>query len=142
MKLETKAIEGSVSIIAMLVIITSITYFIAPKLIQNGLILLIIVIIVGLANGYIFENAIKKSIVYIVVFGEILTGILFFVLYFGFQQDLSNNASNTGLEGLGLILIFIILFAVLVAGFIGFIILGVALYIPALIGKSFKKSNN
>ena len=140
--MDTKALEGSASIIAMLVVLTTITYFIAPKLLQNGLILLIIIVVVGLLNGFIFDTVIKKSITYIVVFGEVLTGILFFVLYFGFQQDLTNNASNTGLEGLGLILIFIVLFAVLVAGFIGFIILGVVLYIPALIGKSFKAKGN
>ena len=140
--MDTKALEGSASIIAMFVVLTTITYFIAPKLLQNGLILLIIIVVVGLLNGFIFDTVIKKSITYIVVFGEVLTGILFFVLYFGFQQDLTNNASNTGLEGLGLILIFIVLFAVLVAGFIGFIILGVVLYIPALIGKSFKAKGN
>lgn len=138
--MDTKALEGSVSIIVMLVIASIILYFLSPELARNGLILIGIVIIVGLINGYVFDTVIRQSITYIVVIGEILIGVLSVILYFSFQNDLTNNTQNTGLEGLGLILIFIILVAVLIIGFVGFIILGIALYIPALVGKSMKKS--
>lgn len=125
----------------MLVIITGIFYFIDNTLLQNGLILVGIIVVVGLLNGYIFDTVVKKSITYIVVIGEALVGIIFVVMYFTMQNDLANNTGNSGLEGLGLIFVFIILFVVLILGFVGFIVLGIGLYIPALIGKSFKKQN-
>lgn len=139
--MDNIALEGAASIVTMTIIITVVINYFRPDLLRIPPLVLAIIVIVGLINGYIFREAIKKSIMYIVIIGEALIGVLFVVFYFGFQNDLANNTGNTGLEGLGLIFVFIILFALIVVGFFGFLLFGIIIYIPALVGAKIRGQN-
>lgn len=141
--MDTKAIKGSFSIIIMFLLLLSVINYIDTKFASNGFVILGIIILVGLVNGYIFSESVKKSILYIVVVGEAFVLFLFIFLLNNYQSSIENS---TGLEGIGLIIIFIVLIAFLIAGFIGLLLFGIVIFIPASIGKSFKdrkrKRNN
>ena len=141
--LESKEVEGALSIIIMVVILLAIINNITPKLLSNGSIILGIVIIVGLINGYIFHDVVKKAILDIVVFGDIFIVLIAILFYFSVQNNtISNDSQLSGLESLGLVFVLIIMVAVFIIAFIGLMVFGVVILIPALIGKQFKEKNN
>ena len=137
--MDNRALEGAASIVTMTIIIIVVINYLRPDLLRIPPLILGIIVFVGLINGYIFREAIKKSVVYIVVIGEALIAVLFVVFYFGFQNDLANS-TNTGLQGLGLIFVFIVLLALIIAGFFGLLIFGIIIYIPAIIGANIRGS--
>lgn len=139
--LNTKEIEGSFSIIGMTIICLVIINYFSQDLLNNGLVLVGIIIAVGLINGYIFYDVIKKSIVDIVVFGDLFLVVLAIVFYFAFQNDVTNSAQNSGLDSLGLILIFVLLIAVFIIAFVGLTVFGIAIFIPGLVGKTIRERN-
>lgn len=139
---KEKEIEGALSIIAMVVIPVIIINYISPNLLSNGLVLLGIVIIVGLINGFIFHDVVKKSILDIVVFGDLFVVLVAVLFYFSFPNNsITNNSQTSGLESIGIVFVLIIMVAVFIIAFIGLIVFGVIILIPALIGKQFKERN-
>lgn len=139
--MNTKEIEGSFSIVGMTIICLVIINYFAQELLNNGLILVGIIIAIGLINGYIFYDVIKKSIIDIVVFGDLFLVVIAIIFYFTFQNDVANSAKNSGLDSLGLILIFVLLIAVFIMAFVALTIFGVAIFIPGLIGKLIRERN-
>ena len=143
--MDSKALEGSFSIFIMFIILLlPISYYFKEFLTQNEqitiVIVLIIIIIVGIVNGYIYRDHVKKAILYLVGIGEVVIVGLFILSYNSLLNQ--SNSSNTGLEGLGLIFVFIILVALLIAGFVGLLLFGVIIYIPAIIGKNLNKNKS
>lgn len=139
--METKALEGAISIFVMyLVPLIVLNAFVQDLYNQYITFILIgLIIIVGLINGYIFREAVKKAILYLVAIGEIFiigVGILFYV---DLQQQAS--AADPGLQSLGLIFVLIVFFAIFILGAIGFLVFGVLIYIPSIVGKKMAERN-
>jgi hypothetical protein len=140
--MDKKSLLGSISIVIMFLGLIYVINVLANEIYTKNTfpITIAVIIVVGFINGLIFGEKVSQAITNIVIIGEILVVFLFFILYFGFQNDFQNIA-GTDLEGLGLILMFVILLAFLIGGFIGFLVFGVVIYIPAMIGKRFNKSS-
>ena len=149
--LDNQALEGAFSIFGMTIILLLLVNVFANEflnqysgsnqysMVQTS-ILLSIIIIVGLVNGYIFREKVKKAILYFVGLGELILIGLFILFYGSVQQQLGNSAT-TPTDAIGFIIIAILLLAILIGGAIGLVVFGVVIYIPAIVGKRLRERN-
>lgn len=139
--MDNRALEGAVSILVMFIVpILVLNAFVHDFYTQNiTFVLIVLIIVVGLINGYIFREAVKNAILYLVGIGEIFIIGVFILFYVDLQQQASN--ADPGLQSLGLIFVLIIFFVIFIAGAIGFLVFGVLIYIPSLIGKKMAERN-
>ena len=130
-KLDSKSIQGSIFIFFALIISIAILYTVDQQLLQNIVLILAIVSLIGFISGYIFGKNIKTSITYLVVIGEGFIVLLFFVFFGAFQTA---SGSTGGWDAVALILVVVIILVLIIAGFIAFGLLGFVLYISGLVG--------
>ena len=130
--MDLRPLRGMISIVVMIIIPLAVISQLNKELLNNGLVLLSLIIIVGLINGYIFKEEIKISILYLVVIGEFLTALLFVLFYTQFSTGL--NTVDPGFATLGLIFVGIMFFAVIFAISIGLAVFAIVIFIPAYVG--------
>ena len=140
--LDNQALEGAFSIFGMTIILLLLVNVFANEFLNqySPYIMLSIIIIVGLVNGYIFREKVKKAILYFVGLGELILIGLFILFYGSVQQQLGNSAT-TPTDAIGFIIIAILLLAILIGGAIGLVVFGVVIYIPAIVGKRLRERN-
>jgi hypothetical protein len=146
--MKKESFFGIVVILIVVSIVFGILYQINENYFSDIYIVTSMIIFAGILSGFLLNEHFNPALTYIFVIGEALIGIGFIAMFL-ILQDFQNQVSNTiiaGSEGIAIILIIILFFAILVGGAIFLGIFIVLLLLGGLFGIKirgffFKNSN-